>query len=206
MSLLPNDNPLGLRVVGAEEGSPFPKASLLLRGGARVIDLLVAFGLYRVTGPAGVLVGLLYLLFADGMLQGQSVGKKMCGVKVVYLPTRSPARYRDSVLRNAPFGLTLLLGMMPDLGAEAFLAGGVVIGGVEAWKVIRDALGMRLGDVWAQTQVIDGKVVVGAGVIRAAAAARAPGRVMLEGPVEPDKPATRVAGTKAACADSFSLK
>jgi hypothetical protein len=177
-----------LRVVREEEGSPFPKASLLLRGGGRLVDLMVALGLYRVTGPAGVVVALLYLLFADGMLQGQSIGKKIFGVKVIYLPTRAAARYRDSVLRNAPFGLVLLLWMMPDLGPKAFVAGALVIGGVEAWKVLRDPLGMRLGDAWAQTQVIDGKVVAGAGVIRTTDAARAPGRVMLEGPGDPDHP------------------
>lgn len=170
-----------LRVVGAEEGSPYPKASLALRFGARAIDLAVAFGLYRVTGPAGVVIALLYLLFADGMLQGQSVGKKILGVKVIHLPTRAPARYRESFLRNSPFGLVVLLGMMPDLGDKAFLAGAVVIGGVEAWKALREALGLRLGDVWAQTQVIDGKVVAGQGVLRTTDAARAPGRVMLEG-------------------------
>ena len=172
----------GLRLVNELEGSPYPKASLVLRGGARLIDLAVAVGLYRVTGPAGVLVALLYLLFADGMLQGQSVGKKIFGVKVVYLPTRTPARHRDSVLRNAPFGLVLLLGMMPELGLSAFLAGAILVGGVEAWKVLRDPLGMRLGDDWAETQVVDGKVVSGQGFVRSATPARTPGRVMLEGP------------------------
>jgi len=170
----------GLRLVNEAEGSPYPKASLVLRGGARLIDLAVAVGLYRVTGPAGVLVALLYLLFADGMLQGQSVGKKIFGVKVVYLPTRTPARHRDSVLRNAPFGLVLLLGMMPELGMGAFLAGAMLVGGVEAWKVLRDPLGMRLGDDWAETQVVDGKVVAGQGFVRSGEAARSPGRVMLE--------------------------
>jgi uncharacterized RDD family membrane protein YckC len=92
------------------------------------------------------------------MLQGQSPGKKICGVKVVYLPTRSGARHRDSVLRNAPFGLVIILSMMPELGLNAFLAGLVVIGGIEALQCVRDEQGVRLGDVWAQTQVIDGKV------------------------------------------------
>ena len=98
----------------------------------------------------------------EWMLQGQSVGKRIFGVRVVHLPSRSSARFRDSVLRNAPFGLIVLLGMMPEgLGQVAFFAGVVAIGGIEAWKVIRDPLGMRLGDVWAQTQVVDGKVVAG---------------------------------------------
>jgi hypothetical protein len=167
-----------LRVVSEEEGSPYPKASLWLRGGARAIDIAIAYGLYRLTGPAGLVIAMLYVLFADGWLNGQSVGKKLLGVKVIFLPTRAPARHRDSVLRNAPFGLVLLLGMMPDLGLQAFIGGVLVIGGVEAWRVWRDPFGLRLGDTWAQTQVIDGKVVAGARVMRPTHTARAAGRVM----------------------------
>ncbi|MBE2249479.1 MAG: RDD family protein [Myxococcus sp.] len=151
----------GLRVVGTEEGSPYPKASLLLRGGARLVDVVIAWTLYQSTGPAGIVIALLYLLFADGMIQGQSPGKKLFGVKVVYLPTRQGARHRDSVLRNAPFGLTIILSMMPELGFKAFIAGVVVIGVIEAVKCWRDPDGIRLGDLWAQTQVVDGKVVAG---------------------------------------------
>jgi uncharacterized RDD family membrane protein YckC len=149
----------GLRVVGSEEEGPkYPKASLLLRGGARLVDLVVAWVLYVSTGPAGIVVALLYLLFADGMLQGQSLGKKLFGVKVIYLPTGAGARHRDSVLRNAPFGLVIILSMMPELGFKAFVVGAVVIGSIEAVRCWRDPLGVRLGDAWAQTQVIDGKV------------------------------------------------
>lgn len=151
----------GLRVVRDEEGSPYPKASLLLRGGARLVDVVIAWTLYKSTGPAGVVIALLYLLFADGMIQGQSPGKKLFGVKVVYLPTRQGARNRDSVLRNAPFGLTIILSMMPELGFKAFVAGVVVIGVIETVKCWRDPDGLRLGDLWAQTQVVDGKVVAG---------------------------------------------
>jgi hypothetical protein len=44
---------------------------------------------------------------------------------------------------------------------KAFVAGILVIGGIEAVKCWRDRDGLRLGDLWAQTQVVDGKVVVG---------------------------------------------
>ena len=149
----------GLRLVkGDGSSSPYPKASLLLRAGARAVDIAIAWALYVSTGPAGIVIALLYLLLADGMLQGQSPGKKIFGVKVVYLPTRAPARHRDSVLRNAPFGLVIILSMMPELGLKAFLAGAVVIGGIEAVRCLRDPDGVRLGDRWAQTQVVDGKV------------------------------------------------
>lgn len=147
-----------LRLVREEEPSGYPKASLLLRAGARIVDVMIAWALYVSLGPAGVVLALLYILFADGMLQGQSPGKKIFGVKVVYLPTRSGARHRDSVLRNAPFGLIIILAMMPELGARAFFAGLAVIGSIEALQCLRDKEGLRLGDTWAQTQVIDGKV------------------------------------------------
>lgn len=145
------------------EGSPYPKCSLALRTGARLFDLALAWGMYEVGARrVGAVGALLFLLFADGLLSGQSFGKRLFGVKAVFLPTRQGTRYRDSVLRNAPFGLIIVLGMMPPpLGFEAFVAAVIVIGGVEAWKVVRDPLGQRLGDVWAQTQVVDGKVAVG---------------------------------------------
>jgi uncharacterized RDD family membrane protein YckC len=166
---------------GEELGSPYPKASLWMRLGARIVDVAVARGFYVVCGDAGGVVALLFLLLADGMLQGQSVGKRIFGVKVMHLPTRSAARHRDSTLRNAPLALIVLLGMMPPpLGAVACLAGLVVIGGVEALRVVRDPLGWRLGDTWAQTQVVDGKVVAGATVAARTpvTAARVPGRFL----------------------------
>ncbi len=147
-----------LRVVKEGEPSGYPKASLLLRAGARLIDTAIAWSLYWSFGPTGVVMALLYTLFADGMLQGQSPGKKIFGVKVVFVPTKSGARHRDSVLRNAPFGLVVILSMMPEVGPRAFLAGLVVIGSIEALQCLRDREGVRLGDTWAQTQVIDGKV------------------------------------------------
>ncbi len=174
----------GLRVVhdGDEQlGSPYPKASLWMRLGARIVDVAVAWGLCVVCGAAGEVVALLFLLLADGMLQGQSVGKRIFGVKVMHLPTQSAARHRDSTLRNAPLALIVLLGMMPPpLGLVAGLAGLVVIGGVEALRVVKDPLGWRLGDTWAQTQVVDGKVVAGATVAARTpvTAARVPGRYL----------------------------
>ncbi len=171
-----------LRLVSEQEtGSPYPKCSLLLRAVARLVDLCVAAGIYNMTGAAGSAMALLFLLLADGMFAGQSPGKRIAGVKVVHLPTRAACRFRESMLRNAPFGLVVLFGMMPSpLGQVALLAGAAVIGSVEAYRALRDPLGWRLGDIWAQTQVIDGKVVAGMGELTdSPEGARAPGRVML---------------------------
>ncbi len=163
-------------------GSPYPRCSRPLRIGARLADLGLAWGLFLAGGRAGAVLAILYLLLADGIFPGQSIGKRIFGVKVVHLPTRSAGRKRDSTLRNAPIALPLLLGMMPELGIVAFVAGAGVIGGVETWRVLREPLGLRFGDVWAETQVVDGRVVAGeAGLVnrdRAAATERATSRVM----------------------------
>jgi uncharacterized RDD family membrane protein YckC len=150
-----------LRIVSGDDGgSGYPKAALWLRAGARLTDCAIAWALWIASGPAGVVLALLYLLFADGMIQGQSPGKKLFGVRVVYLPTRQPARHRDSVLRNGPIGLVIILRMMPELGLKAFIAGTLVIGGIEAVRALRDKEGLRLGDLWAQTQVTDAKIAL----------------------------------------------
>jgi len=171
-----------LRLV-PEEGipeSPYPRCSTVFRVMARITDLGLAYGLSLAAGRAGLVVALLYLLLADGIFRGQSVGKRIFGVKAVYLPTRTDARFRDSTLRNAPLALVVVLRMMPEpLGLRAGLAGLLVIGAVEAWKAWRDPLGRRLGDVWAQTQVVDGKVVSGSDALaRAPSVPVGPGRWM----------------------------
>ena len=169
----------------AELASPYPRASLWLRLGARLADLGTSYGIFLLGGRAGAVLAILYILLADGIFEGQSIGKKIFGIRVVHLPTRSSGRKRDSTLRNAPLALPLLLWMMPEgLGMIAFVAGAIVIGVVEAWRAVRDPLGLRFGDIWAQTQVVDGKVVAGAaaGLVareRAAVTERAAGRITL---------------------------
>lgn len=167
-------------------GSPYPRCSLWLRFGARLADLGTTYAIFLLGERVGPVLAILYILMADGIFEGgQSIGKKIFGVRVVHLPTRCSGRKRDSTLRNAPLALPVLLLMMPErLGFVAFVAGVVVIGAVEAWRVVRDPLGLRFGDIWAQTQVVDGKVVAGAvaGIAsrdRAAVTERAVGRVTL---------------------------
>lgn len=157
-----------LREIEAGEltGSPYPRCNLFLRFGARVMDVALAWAIWFTGQRFGAVLAILYVLLADGILQGQSLGKRLFGVKVMHLPTQSAGRKRDSTLRNAPFALVMLLGMLPDrMGPIVFFASALAIGGVETWKTLRDPLGMRLGDIWAQTQVVDGKVVAGAGVM-----------------------------------------
>jgi|GEM_PF-1084010 len=141
------------------EGSPYPKASLWLRGCARAVDLAWGALLVFCLGNAGGVLAMLYLLFGDGFLNGQSPGKRIFGLRVMYLPGHRPARYRESFLRNAAFGLLLTLYTLPGYGPVVFGVAFVAYGLWESRHVWKEPLGLRKGDVWAHTQVVDGKAL-----------------------------------------------
>jgi len=144
------------------EGSPYPKADLTLRGLARLFDLALSLAIANLAGPAGPFFAFLSLLVGDGLMHGQSLGKRIFGVRTMVIPrgaTRGrPAGYRESMLRNFPFALLALFYSVPVLWLVLFLAG-VPIVAFEAWMVWSDRLGIRIGDIFADTQVVDGKVV-----------------------------------------------
>ncbi|HEU4383709.1 MAG TPA: hypothetical protein VFR85_09420 [Anaeromyxobacteraceae bacterium] len=140
------------------EGSPYPKADLTLRGLARLVDLVMAFAVTQAAHEVGPVLGVLYLLLADGFMHGQSVGKRIFGVRTMVLPKRVPAGYRESMLRNAPFALVALFSVVPIAWLLVPLVGLPVVA-FEGWMVWSDRLGVRIGDIFADTQVVDAKVV-----------------------------------------------
>lgn len=156
------------------EGSPYPKADLTLRGLARLVDFTVAFALVKSSPQVGPVVAAFYLLVADGLMNGQSLGKRAFGVRAVVLPRRAPAGYHESLLRNAPFALVVVFWSLPLLWPVLFVAG-VPIVAFEAYMIFTDRLGIRIGDIFADTQVVDAKVLAkGDGVEPLASATPAP--------------------------------
>jgi uncharacterized RDD family membrane protein YckC len=145
------------------EGSPYPKADLTLRGLARLLDLGLAFGAANLAGPAGPLLACIYLLAADGLLHGQSLGKRLFGVRTMVVrrgATRGrPAGYRESALRNFPFALLALFYGVTLVGWIMLFVVGLPMLCFESWMVWTDRHGVRIGDIFADTQVVDAKVV-----------------------------------------------
>jgi uncharacterized RDD family membrane protein YckC len=139
------------------EESPYPKADLTLRILARLADFAFALALARLHPPVGPLLAAAYLLLADGISHGQSIGKKLFGVRAVVVSRRAPAGFRESILRNAPFGLVMVFVAVPLLW-PVLLVAGIPIVAFETWQVIDDRLGVRIGDFFADTQVVDAKV------------------------------------------------
>ena len=140
------------------EGSPYPKADLTLRGLARLVDFALALALAQAAHEAGLILAVIYLLLADGFMHGQSIGKRIFGIRTMVVPRRVPAGYRESLLRNAAFALLALFYMVP-LGWILLVVAGLPIVGFETWMVLSDRLGVRIGDIFADTQVVDAKVV-----------------------------------------------
>ena len=156
------------------EGSPYPKADVALRGLARGVDFLVAFAMAQLGHELGAILAVVYLLLADGFLHGQSPGKRIFGVRAMQIPRKAPASYRESMLRNADFALIALFYVVP-LGWILLLLVGVPVIAFEAWMVWTDRLGIRIGDIFADTQVVDAKVVTKVEVVATHAFPIAPG-------------------------------
>lgn len=135
------------------EGSPYPKADLTPRLVAKAIDLLLAYLLAWIVPAVGPLAGMAYLLVADAIHNGQSIGKRLMGIKTVHIPSRSSASPAQSAVRNLPTSLAFALTLNPVL---ALVAGPILA--FEAYMAFSDPLGIRIGDIFADTQVVDGKI------------------------------------------------
>jgi len=83
------------------------------RGMAFLIDMLL-YATLHFGGPAlgfgilGGFLGVLYITFRDGMFGGQSLGKKLLGIRVVHMDGRAIS-YIDSSFRNVLFIIYLLI-------------------------------------------------------------------------------------------------
>jgi uncharacterized RDD family membrane protein YckC len=146
------------------EGSPYPKADLTLRGLARLADFTLAWVVAQSVPQVGPLLAAFYVLVADGLMSGQSVGKRIFGVRTVVVPRRAPATWHESALRNSPFALMAVFYAVPILWPVVFVVGVPVVA-FEAYMIFTDRLGIRIGDIFADTQVVDAKVLSKAGEI-----------------------------------------
>ncbi len=136
------------------------KSKILHRLVAKSIDLLIGFlfgaFLPRVVGP---LCGFLYTLLADGIhwrnFSGQSIGKKIMGLRVVHTIEKRPGNYVDSVIRNAPLGFATFFGIIPLWGWLILFLIGIPIIALEVYLMVAMESGYRIGDVMADTEVIE---------------------------------------------------
>ena len=129
----------------------YPKAQILNRGIAKLIDLLIVAAAGQIFMPVGFLGGLAYILIADGFGGGRSIGKRLIGLQTVLPDRREAAGFRESIIRNLPFAVALAAYAVPYVGWLVSVA----IIAFEAVLIIGNEQGRRLGDEVAGTQVLD---------------------------------------------------
>lgn len=139
--------------------SPTPgiaKVSTLVRCVAKGLDLCVIFFLSIVLPyPVGVLLGFMYTLIHDGLYKGQSLGKRVFHLRVMHLKTGEPCTLRESVIRNAPLGVATFFSIIPFWGWIILVLLGIPLVALEVYLMLTLANGGRLGDVMADTQVVE---------------------------------------------------
>ena len=129
----------------------YPKAQVLNRGIAKLIDLFIVAAAGQVIVPVGFLAGLAYILIADGFAGGRSIGKRLIGLQTVLPDRREAAGFRESIIRNLPVAVAHLAFAVPYVGWIASVA----IMAFEAVLILGNEQGRRLGDEVAGTQVLD---------------------------------------------------
>jgi uncharacterized RDD family membrane protein YckC len=108
--------------------------------------------------PLGPLTGFLYSLFGDGIRSGpfvgQSVGKKLVGLRVINRKTGEPAGPRESLFRNAPVGVATFFSIIPIWGWIILTLLGFPLLVLEVYLMFTVEEGHRLGDVMGDTEVV----------------------------------------------------
>ncbi len=133
------------------------KANILHRFIAKAIDLLIFGFLSEIFYPFGILAGLLYILISDGFFNGQSLGKKLIGLRVIDVPGGNKIEFKESIIRNFLLALALSFSLIPFIGYFLLFTAGLFIYGFEIYLIIKNPEGDRLGDRFAYTRVIDVK-------------------------------------------------
>jgi uncharacterized RDD family membrane protein YckC len=138
----------GVHSIGAEV---YPKAQVLNRGIAKLIDLFIVAAAGQMPVPVGFLGGLAYILIADGFAGGRSIGKRLIGLQTVLPGRREAAGFRESIIRNLPFAVAQAAFAVPYVG---WVVSAAIIA-FEAVLILGNEQGRRLGDEVAGTQVLD---------------------------------------------------
>lgn len=140
----------------------YPKADFFKRFIASLIDGIVASLLIYVPILGGI-VSTVYILTKDAIayeitknpdFKNRSLGKKIMGLEVVSMEGQD-IDWSLSVRRNLPIALGSVCSIVPIIGLIIGAILGSIVSIIEIILVLTDEHGRRLGDRWANTQVIN---------------------------------------------------
>lgn len=125
---------------------------------AKAIDTLIVTAMFllgaAVWTPFGLLVAVLFAGVQDGMWVGQSIGKRIIGLRVIEDHRGLPCGFKNSLLRNIPFMIAIPFAGIPLLWA-VFLIVILPLLALEAYLVTALESGTRLGDILGNTLVVE---------------------------------------------------
>lgn len=130
------------------------KKAWLARLAAKSIDLFLLLVLSVVYFPLGFLLGIVYLSIGDSLGLGQSIGKRIVGMRVIKTEDGSKCGWQRSLVRNLPLTAPLILFVIPILG---WFIGGLLFCAfcvVEIYLFTTFKSRQRLGDMMAETTVV----------------------------------------------------
>lgn len=88
------------------------------------------------------------------MGEGQSLGKRIIGLRTLDEATGTPCSLLGSFMRNLPLGVVIISSQVPVLGLFLF-SGFCLFVSLEVYLLMTLETGVRLGDVMANTLVVD---------------------------------------------------
>lgn len=134
------------------------RTTVFQRFSAKGIDVLITVAVFlvgrAVYPPLGAIAGAFIAAFQDSFGNGQSFGKRIIGLRVIDDETGVSCPSWASLLRNAPWALAVLLGCIPFFWALALFVA-VPVGILEVYLILCVDSGVRLGDVMANTLVVE---------------------------------------------------
>jgi|GEM_PF-3976354 len=139
------------------ETSPSQTKLFFTRLAAKLIDFFVVYLILRLNDDTfGVILSLLYLLSSDMLFAGQSVGKRIMGLRVMHSREGDGqwvgCDLKPSAIRNSIFALILFVDVIPLFGTLLVVIGMVLLL-VEVYFMFSDDEGIRIGDIYAKTRV-----------------------------------------------------
>lgn len=141
------------------------KADVARRVIAAGLDMVVAMTLSALLSPLqplGRLLGAAYLTFRDVLpfaltkaegWRRRSIGKRLVNLEVVTLDG-DELTWVTSLKRNFPFAIGLVAEVLPTILAFLLVLVAPALLLLELIFIFADAKGRRLGDQWANTQVV----------------------------------------------------
>lgn len=125
---------------------------------AKGIDLILVMVIFfvgkTIWGPLGPLLGAFYAAIQDSFSEGQSVGKKIIGLRTLDEGTGISCSALGSCTRNLPLVVSVLCATIPVIWAFALLAT-FPFALLELYLVFNLETGVRLGDVMANTLIVE---------------------------------------------------